>query len=420
MTNAGAVIAAPMGTNVPQPRGGPAPSVPSQEVAKPANANGNPDARRWGRFLRISFVVLVLFPTIAAGVYSKWIASPQYTSEALLAVRGSIEPSPNLGIPGAGVNLGGLAGILGQATGKDQDQDSFVLSSYVASLSLVEKLDKDGWLRSMFSRSTIDRFSALPKDASVEELWRYWNRQVTAVVDRQSGIVLLRILAFTPEDAQTIAKRVVAESEQMLNEMNERARADTVRSARTIQQQAEARYETALASQQEWRLKQGAVDPVQEAEAVSTNLLRLEGEKIAAERDLAALARLSIPSGPTADVLNDRIRALDTEIAKLKNEIGVEPSDSKTVVAGLTRYEETELERRFAETLLTIATNGLQDAERRARSQGVFVNVFVTPTLATESTGIRWWRTPLFAFMMSMIGWINAMLLLAVIRDHRR
>ncbi len=383
-------------------------------------------SQRWFRLLRLSFVACVLLPAAVCAFYAGVIASPIYVSEARLAVRES-QPDRATADDGEDGSKGAMAGVMkglsslfGGGAGGSQAQAPFVLASYITSRSFVAALDADGWLRAFFSRPGLDPLSRLSADATLEDVWRYWNRHVTAAVDRRSEIVLLRVRAFSPEDARTIAQRVVRAGEVLLNDVISRSRADSVTRAADQLNRAKARYVSALARQQEWRGRQRAIDPVQAAEALGTSLLRLEQERISADKEMRALEKLSAPDGPALGVLRDRVRAIDTEIAAFRASLGGPGGSKGSTVNALAAFEEAEMEVRFAETMQSIAVAGLQEAERRMRAQSAFVNVFVPPSLPTTSTEPSWWRTGLFVLVLAGIFWLNVMVLIAVIRDHRR
>lgn len=383
-------------------------------------------SQRWFRLLRLSFVACVLLPAAVCAFYAGVIASPIYVSEARLAVRES-QPDRATADDGEDGSKGAMAGVMkglsslfGGGAGGSQAQAPFVLASYITSRSFVAALDADGWLRAFFSRPGLDPLSRLSADATLEDVWRYWNRHVTAAVDRRSEIVLLRVRAFSPEDARTIAQRVVRAGEVLLNDVISRSRADSVTRAADQLNRAKARYVAALARQQEWRGRQRAIDPVQAAEALGTSLLRLEQERISADKEMRALEKLSAPDGPALGVLRDRVRAIDTEIAAFRASLGGPGGSKGSTVNALAAFEEAEMEVRFAETMQSIAVAGLQEAERRMRAQSAFVNVFVPPSLPTTSTEPSWWRTGLFVLVLAGIFWLNVMVLIAVIRDHRR
>lgn len=383
-------------------------------------------SQRWFRLLRLSFVACVLLPAAVCAFYAGVIASPIYVSEARLAVRES-QPDRATADDGEDGSKGAMAGVMkglsslfGGGAGGSQAQAPFVLASYITSRSFVAALDADGWLRAFFSRPGLDPLSRLSADATLEDVWRYWNRHVTAAVDRRSEIVLLRVRAFSPEDARTIAQRVVRAGEVLLNDVISRSRADSVTRAADQLNRAKARYVAALARQQEWRGRQRAIDPVQAAEALGTSLLRLEQERISADKEMRALEKLSAPDGPALGVLRDRVRAIDTEIAAFRASLGGPGGSKGSTVNALAAFEEAEMEVRFAETMQSIAVAGLQEAERRMRAQSAFVNVFVPPSLPTTSTEPSWWRTGLFVLVLVGIFWLNVMVLIAVIRDHRR
>ncbi|MFG1303917.1 hypothetical protein V5F34_07240 [Xanthobacter autotrophicus] len=386
---------------------------------------------RWFRLLRLTFTVVVLLPAVVASLYSGLVATPVYVSEARLAIRESLGGRTMLdqgtqGMQGQQGARGAVSGILqslssllGGAGRSAQSQAPFILTNFVTSRAYVARLDADGLLQRAFSGPGIDPLSALSPQASLEERWRYWNRHVTAAVDRRSEIVLLKVRAFSADDAHLIAERILKDGEALLNDIVARSRAESVGRAREQLDRARVRYTEALVRQQEWRARQRAVDPVQAADALGQSLLRLEQERIAADREMRALERLSAPDGPTSGVLRDRVHALDQEIADFKLRLARSGSGS-TAVSALAAYEEAELEVRFAETMQSIAVAGLQEAERRARAQSAFVNVFVPPSLPSTAAEPVWWKTGLFVFTLAGIFWINAMILVAVIRDHRR
>ncbi|MFG1300159.1 hypothetical protein V5F49_10235 [Xanthobacter sp. V3C-3] len=379
---------------------------------------------RWFQLLRITFAVLVVLPAAIAALFTGLVSTPVYVSEARLAIRESLAgrtvsdqgPDAKGLIAGA---MSALAGLLGSAGGSSQAQAPFILVNYITSRAFVARMQKDGVLHAAFARPGIDPLSALSADASLEQAWRYWNRHVTAAVDRRSEIVLLRVRAFSAAEAQAIAERVLKDGETLLNDIVAGTRADTVARAQDQFDRARQRYTEALVRQQEWRASRRAIDPVQAADALAQSLLRLEQERIAADREMRALQRLSAPDGPTLGVLKDRVQALDKEIADFRARLARSDAGG-TAVEALAAYEEAELEVRFAETMQSIALAGLQEAERRARAQSAFVNVFVPPSLPAAASEPVWWKTGLFVFTLGTILWINAMILVAVIRDHRR
>lgn len=401
------------------------PALSWRRLPRSAGA-GASASQKWFRLLRLTFCAFVVLPAVLAGAYAAFVASPVYVSEARVAIRESLSRGApaDLGDAGPGSRAGpdilrGLSGLIGAPAGGTQAQAPFILANYVMSRSYVAHLDEDGWLRRHFTGRGIDPLSALASGATLEELWRYWNRHVTAAVDRRSEIVLLRVRAFSAADAKALAERILSDGERLLNDIASRARADAVGRARELLDRAQARYAEALVQQQTWRDRQRTVDPAQAAEALATSLLRLEQERISAGREMRALERLSAPDGPAPGVLRDRVRAIDTEIAAFKARLN-EPGVQNSASAALASYEEAELEVRFAETMQSVAVAGLQEAERSARTQSAFVNVFVPPDLPTTPAEPKWWRTGLFVFAMAGIFWLNAMVLFAVIRDHRR
>ena len=64
-----------------------------------------------------------------------------------------------------------------------------------------------------------------------ENLFRYYGSMVAASVDQESGLAVVVVRAFTPEDAYEINSRLLGLSEELVNRLNERGRGDLLRYA---------------------------------------------------------------------------------------------------------------------------------------------------------------------------------------------
>src|SRR3569623_1312384 len=164
--------------------------VPSEPVAPPPTVEDNvtpvvarrgmavlsglhgPRLGALGRLLRrrsvlASFVLLVLMPTLAAGLYLYAVASDQYVAEMKLGIRA----------PDAR-NNDATAVFQGAAVASQIGLDSYVLVQFIQSREFVDRLQERVPLRVMFDAPTGDPIARLPKEASAERLVEYWRGMV--------------------------------------------------------------------------------------------------------------------------------------------------------------------------------------------------------------------------------------------------
>src|SRR5947209_19905775 len=96
------------------------------------------------------------------------------------------------------------------------------------SRAIVADLGGRDYLEKIYSGGNADFVSRLGNGEDLEDLWRYWKSKVKVNLDTLSGIVTLRVQAFTPEDATRIAQDIVALSEKLVNDVSHRSRSDSV------------------------------------------------------------------------------------------------------------------------------------------------------------------------------------------------
>src|SRR5215469_3625958 len=185
------------------------------------------------RSLNIWLWAIVGLPTLVAGVYYFAIASDLYLSEAKFIVRSPKQVQTS--------SIGALIQSTGLARAVD---DTAVVEDFIMSRDAVRKLEQQNELRAVFGRSEGDfvtRFPGILMRSDFEALFRRYDLFVSVETDHTSGVTALRVKAYRPEDAQKIATTLLGYGEQLVNELNERAREDALGTARREVDRAQER-----------------------------------------------------------------------------------------------------------------------------------------------------------------------------------
>src|SRR5690606_19315811 len=142
------------------------------------------------------------------------------------------------------------------------------VANYIRGRTIIDELGGRSALHAIYSKSEIDSLSKLQENASLEELWKYWNQKVTATVDTLSGIVTINVRAFSPAEAQKLAQMIVARSEHLINEMSDRMRRDALQRAETEVQLSQDRVAKARSALVEFRNRTSLINPTESATSI--------------------------------------------------------------------------------------------------------------------------------------------------------
>jgi capsular polysaccharide transport system permease protein len=338
--------------------------------------------RRRSKFVRWLFLIMVVAPTAVATAYFGFLAAPRYVSETQFIVRSVDAPQ------GAGSFLETILQAVGITRSQD---DSNAVMEYLQSRDAVSALEGALPLRKMFSREEADWAARFPRPFfgdSFERLYWYYQDRVSTYIDPDSGIVTLRAQAFRPDDAQAITRQLLSQAEGLVNKMNERLEADTVRTAEASVAEAQKAVLAAQEDVDRFRETQLVVDPGQNAVAQLTTITQLSAQVDQVLAQIQASLQLS-PSNPTAINLKAQANALSEQVAREQKAL----AGSHDAVSGkVSTYDRLTLVRSLADASLAAARLSLDNARTDARRQHVFVEEIATPNLpdyATEPEAAR-------------------------------
>lgn len=322
------------------------------------------------------FLAFFVIPAALVAAYFSFIASSQFTAEARFAVRGSEQ-----------VPVDTLAALTGLAS-FTQAQDSLIVANYVQSQALVEALDREAGLRAIFGRRGIDWFSRFDAGDPIEDLVKYWQWHIKTWIEAPSGIVTMRVSAFSPEEALRIANATVDLSERLVNGLSTRARQDAVTEAEAELKRAETRLTNARITLRDLRNQQSTLDPQRTADGINTLISELRLEKIHLEQELTAAKRGNVSdSAPQVQIMRRGAEVIGEQMSGLEQLLTSQDKPEHGTIAGkITRFDDFELEQQIAEQQYTLAAAALERARINAEGQKVYLATFVHPVLPTDST----------------------------------
>jgi capsular polysaccharide transport system permease protein len=360
----------------------------------------------------LSFALLVVLPIVCTAIYYGLIAAGKYSVEFRFSVRSATELV---------ANEDDIALLIkaGKPGTHEIGRLPYMAADYLRSRNVVRELDRDGWLRSVFSRGEADRLSRFDPTKSDDDLWLYWRDMISVNVDRVSGLVLVRVLAFTPEDALAVARATSVSAEKMIDSVAMRERRDALFSADQELQRASLRYSAALTALRDVRNQEGTVDPEGTIKNSADTLLGVMREKLSLERDRDANLKVLSADAPEQKVLSDQIRALGSQVASLTEALTSHRKNAKTAAQSIAQFDKQELDVRFSKRLLEVAQASYERARQETERQHVYFALFVEPKKPEIAEYPRRARSVAFAGICAFSLWSVLMLAVAGIRDHK-
>ena len=397
--------------------------APANAIALPVTSNGSrrtvvfdhrPGSaaahRRRSRLGWLSFAAVVVIPVLAASYYYFCIAADQYVSEFRFALRSAEaerhDPALFLQESIAPVAIG---------------VDSYVVAQYLASRAIIDDLSTTLDLRQMFSRPETDWLARLDLPVSIEELVRYWKRQVDAFFDASNGTIVVKARAFTSQDAVSLAEGILASSERLVNDLSARARRDALRNAEDEVGRAEKRLKSSLTRLREFSDKEGIIDPRKTADATVALAGRVRDELVRADTELSTLKHYMRDDAPSIRILEARVQSLQAQRRAVESEVtDTERTRSEALTRVMGSYEQLESERAFAENSYQHALQALDRSRINADRQQVYLATFVRPTLPEEALYPRRFQALGVVFLIAIVIWAIGGIAVQSIRDHLR
>lgn len=395
---------APAGTPPVGPAVGPAPETATRPVAGPARI------RRRHRGILASFVGLVLLPILATASYLWLVAVDEYASTVGFSVR-TEEMTSSLDI---------LGGITRLSSGSSSDAD--ILYDYIHSQELVEHLDREIDLRRIFSIAwPQDPIFAFDPSGTIEDLVDHWEHKVKIVYDTSSGLMTLRVLAFSREEATEIATRILERSTEKVNELSQDAREDATRYARAEMERALDRLKAAREALTRFRMQSRVVDPVADLQGQMGVLNSLQAQLAESYVELDLLRATANGSDPRITQTEQRITVIQKRIAEERRKFGEDGQgpggeDYATMVA---EFERLSVDQQFAEQTYHAALAAYDAAQADAQRKSRYLAVHIQPTRAEKAEyPARWTLLGLTSFFLLM-AWSIGVLVFYSIRDRR-
>lgn len=357
------------------------------------------------------FLALVLVPTFIVFLYTAFWASPMYVSDSMFAIR-SMEG-------GGGTDL--VSQFMGGG-GNSTLGDSYLISNYVRSWDIFEKINGELDLQGHYGDSRKDMFSRLDRDSTKAEILAYWEWAVGLSFDPDTGIIKCQVKAYSPDMAQKINQAVIERSEALINEINRRGRQDSLSQAQNEVMVAEERLSKANAAVRNMRERTTMLSPQSETQTLHGVISALESDSARLAAELHEAEAYMRADSPQVQTLRRKLAAVNSQLLAERGKLsGLSLNGNRTLnylSGAIAQFEDVQMEEEFARKQYAAALTALENARIRNEAKNRYLVAFEPPLLPDESRYPRVFRSTLITFFGSCLIFGLLSLTVAAIREH--
>lgn len=360
-------------TAAPQPMPDPKPEEEPSTPSPPTVSPGRMRRRHYG--VICCFLILVVVPVVLTAWYLWARAVDQYASTVGFSVR-TEEVSSAIEL------LGGITELSGSSS-----SDTDILYEFIQSQKLVADIDAVLDLRGIWSWPETDPIFTFDAPGSIEDLVDYWKQMVRVNYDTTTSLIEVRVLAFRPDDATTIAQAIFDRSTTMINQLSDIAREDAIRYAREELDTAVERLKQARQAMTSFRNQYQIVDPTADIQIQVGLLATLQSQLAEALIESELLTETTRENDPRIAQSERRIRVIRNQISEERRKLGIgdRSLDGAAFATVIGEYERLAVDREFAEQTYTGALVNYDNALAEARRQSRYLAAYVLPTTSEEA-----------------------------------
>jgi len=365
-------------------------------------------ARRRKRRLAALFLRLALFvflPTALAGWYYYRIATPFYATYTEFVIQ---QADP------AGVGSGSLLSGTQFAT----SQDAITVQSYLQSRDAMLRLDADLGFRAHFSQPSIDPLQRLAPDASNEDAYKLYRRNVKIGFDPTEGLVKMEVTAADPQVSKAFSEALIGYAEEQVDNLTERMRTDKMAGAQETYDKAERDVKAAQDRILELQKSLGVLDPQSESSVVMGRIAALENQLQEKRLELEQLLDNPQPNKARVSGVEGDIARLEKAIAGWRAQLTEDQQGNASLALMSAQLQLAQGELVNRQQLLTLALEQMESARIEANRQVRYLSMGVPPVAPDKATYPRAFENTVVAFLIFAGIYLMISITVSVLREQ--
>ncbi len=343
--------------------------------------------RRKMALLVVRLLFFVGLPTIMGGYYFYKIATPMYATESQFLI------IQNEGSGG----LGPLGGLL--PTQFANSADSIATQSYLQSKDAMLRLDRDVGFVLHFSQPNIDPIQRMDPEASNEEAYKFYKKNVKIGYDPTEGMIRMEVIAANPQVAAVYSEHLLDYAEERVNGLSQQKREDGMRDARIAYEQTVTQRREAQEDLIKLQIENG-VDPEAVIASIRGQITNYETLLLEKELELAALLDNPRPNRAKVDGVQGDVRRIGVQLDRLNERMSNATEGTNSLAQQAVALQLAQADLAAADMALQSSQTQMEQARTEAQRQVRYLTIAVRPVASQTASYPRRFENTILTFLI--------------------
>lgn len=351
---------------------------------------------------RLAFFVML--PTLITGYFFYVVATPMYATKSEFLV---------LKADGAGAVSGLLSG-----TQFATSQDSIAVQGYLQSKGAMLRLDSEMGFKSHFTQDWIDPIQRLNPNATNEEAYKTYTRNVKIGYDPTEGVVRMEVSAADPEVSAEFSRRLIGYAQEEVNHLSEQKRADQVGDSEQALELAEAKRREAQERLVHLQQDGMVLDPEGVILSLRSQINTFEIQLQQKELELDALLDNSRPNRAKVDGVQADIDRVSRVIERLNDRMTDASAGENSLANHRVQIQMAQADLATRDLMLQSALQQVESTRMEASRQVRYLTTAVAPVASEEATYPRKFENTILAFLIFSGIYLLCSLTASILREQ--
>lgn len=353
-------------------------------------------------FGRLGFFVML--PTLITGYFFYMVATPMYATKSEFLV---------LKADGAGAVSGLLSG-----TQFATSQDSIAVQGFLQSKGAMLRLDEEMGFKSHFTQDWIDPIQRLSPDATNEEAYKTYSRNVKVGYDPTDGVLRMEVSAADPQVSAEFSRRLIAYAQEEVNHLSEQKRSDQVGESEAALELAEGKRREAQERLVRLQQEGMVLDPEGVILSLRSQISTFEVQLQEKELELAALKDNARPNRAKVDGVEADINRLRDVIGRLNDRMTDASEGENSLANHRVQIQMAQADLATRDLMLQSALQQVESTRMEANRQVRYLTTSVTPVASEEATYPRKFENTVLAFLIFSGIYLLCSLTASILREQ--
>ena len=346
----------------------------------------------------------VFLPTLIVGWYFYVIATPMYSSKSEFLILQAD-------------NASGIGGLL-SGTQFATSQDSIAVQSYLESKDGMLRLDRDVGFKSEFSQAWIDPIQRLSPDASNEEAYKTYSRNVKIGYDPTEGVIRMEVIAPDPAVATQFSEKLISYAEERVNNLSVKKRADQMKDAEESLEIAESKRREAQENLVELQIKGALLDPEGVIASLRSRINTVEIQLQEKELELAALLDNARPNRAKVDGARGDVQRLQNVLYDLNAQMTDASNGENSLAQLAVRIQMAQADLVTRDAMLQASLQQMETTRMEANRQVRYLTTSVYPVPSDDAAYPRAFENTILAFLVFSGIYLMISLTASILREQ--